>query len=71
MASSKIGDVDKSVEIVTNSIRNLDNKSGDTKELSLYFRTMENKLSEYNANYGKVILILQKMLAKSPPPKDQ
>jgi hypothetical protein len=71
MASSRIGDVDKSVEIVTNSIRNLDNKSGDTKELSLYFRTMENKLNEYNANYGKVILILQKMLAKNLPPKDQ
>ncbi len=70
MASSKIGDVDKSVEIVTNSLKNLDGKTGDTRELSLYLRTMENKLNEYNANYGKVIIILQKMLAKNLPPKD-
>lgn len=68
MTSNKVMDVDKSVEVVTNSIKNIDGKTGDTKELSLYFRTMENKLNEYNANYGKVILILQKMLGKNQKP---
>lgn len=70
MTSNKVSDVDKSVDIVTASIKHLDGKSGDTRELSLYFRTMENKLNEYNANYGKVILILQKLVAKNLPPKD-
>lgn len=61
MTSNKITDVNKSVDIAINSVKNLDSKTGDTKELSLFLRTMENRLTSHEANYGKVILILQKL----------
>lgn len=53
------------------TISRLDIRSGDTREMTMFMRTIENKLSIHEANYGKVILILKKVVTILRPKTPQ
>lgn len=55
--------VKKELEANTETTKRLDARSGDTREMTLFMRTIEGKLSQHEANYGKVILILKRVVA--------
>ena len=63
------------LEATGQTVQALDRRSGDTNEMSIYMKGLEKKLSEHDANYGKVILILKKVISilrppqKPPPPQ--
>jgi len=70
LAYSKIENVDKSVNMLITITKVIDEKTGNTKEMTESFRDVQSKISAYNSNYGKVILILQRLVdqKKNPPP---
>lgn len=69
VVGDKVGSVEKSVDNVVIAIRDIDSRSGNTKEMGVFLKGMEARLSTHEANYGKVILILQKLAGRNPPQK--
>ena len=60
-----------SLDATSQVVSSLDKRSGDTREMSIYMKTLENKLNTHDANYGKVILILEKVISILKPKKPQ
>lgn len=63
---SSVGDavrsVSQTVDASSESVRRLDDRSGNTKEMTIFVREIKNKLKEHDENYGKVLLVLKKVV---------
>lgn len=75
---AKLGVLDDGLKALSENLadvsqvaKGIDRRSGDTKEMALYMKTVETKLNEHDANYGKVILILKKLISILVPQKRQ
>jgi len=76
---SSVGDhvrsVSQTLDATADSVRRIDDRSGNTKEMQIFVREIKNKLKEHEDNYGKVILVLKKVVAilhsKNQPPPQQ
>lgn len=63
--------VSKVATATAETMQKLDTRSGNTREMEIFVKQMERKLSEHEANYGKVILILKKVVAILRPKNPQ
>lgn len=55
--------ISRNVDAAVVTVKEIDQRAGDTREVQMFMRTIENKMSTHDANYGKVILILKKVVA--------
>jgi hypothetical protein len=59
--------VNQTIDATSESVRRLDDRSGNTKEMAIFIREMKNKLKEHDENYGKVLMVLKKVVTILKP----
>ena len=62
VANDSVNVISRNVDAAVSTVKEIDRRSGDTKEVQMFMRTIDNKMSLHDANYGKVILILKKVV---------
>ena len=71
VANDSINAISRNVDAAVSSVKAVDQRSGDTREVQMFMRTLENKMSVSETNYGKVILILKKVVTILRPKMTQ
>jgi len=71
VANDSINAISRNVDAAVSSVKAVDQRSGDTREVQMFMRTLENKMAVSETNYGKVILILKKVVTILRPKTPQ